>query len=423
MHPDQDPDQPASGEELPPLRRSFPVPKRRESPTYPEEDCVSGKLFSDWMVKGAVGIAVVLATAAVCVKLAKTPVPEAAKASAEPAPAGEKPVVPHGPEDIAKEIYVAAPPVAEQPLLPPPVPEAVEEEAVAPGGLLPPGPSTDSVAMVETPVEGGGSPAKEGEGVFDMLDAPMQDTPPETVAEAPTDTPPEPIPPVEKRRCLSFSEIWSRSIWRPFSVSRHRLPMSKSQIWAGEITRIQTGQALPASAEGLPEALGKLQSIYRREKERAVSPAASPDTRQLDFYVYANGEVKLLHNGSGVTWTSSNAGVYRASLPLKPGDVVGFELPSNRELAVIARAGVMTMFSSSERWEAVENPTAEFWTGAKSAARTRVYREKSGYKARMNYYEKVANAHSADYAIIWGQGAANVGFRYVVRKVDLPEKK
>jgi hypothetical protein len=415
MHQDSEEPSNDSHGELPPVRRSFPVPKRR--PVLEEEEPEEGGsgLFAGWLVKSLVGLAVALSAAVAWVRLGPS-------REVEPAPAPPRvaavaaapvPVIPAGPPDAARDIYVTPEPEQEPapPLLPEPVAStAGNETASGPPQLLPPGPTTPAVAAVEKPPATGA----EGEAVFDMLDTPLT---PSAVEPVP-DMPPEPVPPVVPAVLGDLEQKYVAALQREAAAA----PEADKPAWNAEISRVQSGQPLPETTEGgLPETLARLQGIYRREKERPATPV--PGARYLDFYVFCDADIRLLLNGTAKDWASVNAGVRRITLSLKPGDILGFELPSNRAFAVVARSGVLQTFASRESWEAVTSPAPEFWTGGKVAERTRVFREKPGFKTRMTYFEQVAKAHSSDYSLIWGQGSQNVGFRYQIRKIDLPEKK
>ena len=391
---------------------------------------VSGKgqgALEDLAVKAAIFVAGAVAGIAVWSQIRPQEPLAARVASLEPR---QSPVVatPPGPADAARDIYVAQPaPMADPLPVDAPAGETLEVSAIATADSVLVAPMVgEEIPPLPAPGSAAAPDSREGEGVFEMLDTPLPPvstkyTPGEVVMVQPPapgpETPsesalPAPLGPLEEKYLAALER------------SATGVARTDKAYWDEEIQRVLSGQSLSAAAmAGLPEPLAKLQDIYRREKERGNAPEAFPDARQLEIFVYCHEELKFYLNGQPQPWVSSNAGVNKASLKLKFGDVLGFELPSNRELAVLAKFGMRTMFSSRETWEAVENPGAEFWTGGKAENRTRVTRQKSGFKSRTSYFEQVTKVQSSRYSVIWGSGRQNIGVRYIIRKVDLPEQE
>ena len=95
------PDNPAPGEELPPLRPSFPVPRRRAAPVYEEPV----PLWQHWAMRGLLAVAVLMAGAAAWIRFrpdnTEPSPPSVIAETAPPAP---------GPPDAARDLYLGLPP-------------------------------------------------------------------------------------------------------------------------------------------------------------------------------------------------------------------------------------------------------------------------------------------------------------------------
>ncbi len=116
------PEDPATPEELQPVPRSFPVPRRRVELEY--EEPVAG--WQQWTVRGLIGTAVVTAGIAAWIKFRPhdTPAPPPTTTSV----VAEPEVIPPGPPDAARDIYFDLP-LPEIPEPPPAVVETPPDEA------------------------------------------------------------------------------------------------------------------------------------------------------------------------------------------------------------------------------------------------------------------------------------------------------
>lgn len=151
------------------------------------------------------------------------------------------------------------------------------------------------------------------------------------------------------------------------------------------------------------------------------------------MYLMGDDVLTLLLNGEAVG-TQFLAGapdtpgaVQKATLTLKPGDVLGFRCVNksgSRYFCMIARAGVRQLFSTSERWEAMPDPDEAWLKGeGKATARPAVLRSRVDYGlAEATRFESLARAHSVDYDMLWAGSENTVGFRYVIRPADLPDR-
>ena len=106
--PPHPPDNPAPEEEFPPLRRSFPVPRRREAPV--NEQPVAR--WQQWTLRGLIAVAVLMAGTAAWIRLRPDHTPPPAPPVAE----SEAPL--SGPPDAALDIYFDLP--LPEPAEPPP---------------------------------------------------------------------------------------------------------------------------------------------------------------------------------------------------------------------------------------------------------------------------------------------------------------
>lgn len=425
----------AADQELAALRRSFPTPKRREEETDQSSEGIDWRSAGTWIL---VGTAVVMAGAAAWKLLSPPaerakpataatapvlPPAPAATGTATPAPAAETPP----PPDDAAALYLSensaavspapdAPPMEDNPFAPP---DAAAEDPAAP-------PPPETAAAAENPPADPAAPA----------DPAMAETPAAPVTEdpfniTPTDPAAEPAPaaPVELG---PLEEKYLAALLRASAG----VTAGDSTAWTAEIERVKQGRPLPESVDALPADLQRLLSIYRKEKEKAAStPAtANPDAREIELFIMGDDSVTLLVNGEPVktayvTGSSETPGsVQKATLTLRPGDVLGFDCRNTegwRYFAATARAGVQWLFSSSDRWDAAVDPPADWWKGeGKGTARISLLRGRTDYSvSTAAQFEKAADSHSSEYRVLWAGNENRCSFRYRIRPVDLPKKK
>jgi hypothetical protein len=209
----------------------------------------------------------------------------------------------------------------------------------------------------------------------------------------------------------------------------------EATAWLAEIARVKAGKPLPPPDESQPPELQRLQSIYRRESEKAVGVATAPpaDARRIELFFMADDTVALLLNGAPaateyLAGAANEAGaVQKATLTLKPGDVLGFRCASvggQRNFCLFARSGVLRLFATNERWEAAVEPPDTWWKGeGKTDIRPQILRGRVDYNAaNAARFEKLANTHSSEYDVLWAGNADTAAFRYKIRSVDLPDK-
>ncbi len=471
------PDDPDPGEtaveppaDLPPVRRSFPVPVNRPVMLQPEQDEAPAPGL-DWKghaTRAVVAVAVVLAGFAAWVRLRPGESPGRSTANSEvvtetggsgnanPAPPS---LIPEGPPDAARDIYLSTAPVepvtdpvdpavptpGTTPVIPVPDPSAtdVENEAAFLAMLKQEESinSGDGDPLPKDPATPAGDPGMastagtEGEAVPDFLSPDYKI--PESVKEETSG--PKPLGELEMRYLAALERAAAAA------------PEADAGAWAAEIQRVKSGTPLPvpttpamgsaAPEESLPAELQRLQSIYRKEAGKqspgSVTAAAetSPDARTIDLYFMGDDHVKLLVNGTPEPTKYLNGSerlggsVQKARVTLKPGDVLGFQCTSEggqRNFCLMARAGVQRLFATSEKWEAATVADEAWWKGAggKPDLRSRILRGRVDYNiVAAARFEKLATAHSADYAVIWAGTSNNTNFRYRIRSVDLPERK
>lgn len=405
-------------DQLTAIRRSFPTPRR----AVPEMEESAG---IDWQRLGLgalVGVAVAMAGTAAWVTLKpETPAPPPATVAVPPPapPVSETPPPAEPPPlDDAAALYLAAnPPPADSaetanPAAEPssedtPPPEAVPEIPASEETPAIPEMADDSTAPAVDPFEGAPPPA-----------AVTEDQPPA----------PATLGPLEEKYLAALMKASSG------------VAAAESTAWTAEIERIKSGTPLGAPDAGQPAELQRLQSIYRREKEKAAAASTAvvaetrhPDARDIEIFTLGDDSVEILLNGQPVK-TQYLAGsertpgsVQKVPLTLKPGDVLGFLCKNSgghRYFAMIARSGVLWHFGSNDRWDATSNPNDGWWKGEGSAeARIQILRGRTQYSTSSSaQFDTLAGTHSSRYQVIWAGSDDTCAFRYRIRKIDLPAK-
>jgi hypothetical protein len=360
---------PDSIKELVPLRRSFPVPRRRRN--YPSRQARRGVGWKRWISWGLLVAAVTFTGIAAWNGL--HPVDQDSSKPVMvmvPPPAfSPDPFRPDSP-DPAQSIYFSSPPA--------------ESGPAAPASL----PATHAAPASSTPAAGTSGPTLPGD--------------------------------LEKR--------YLGALERASAGAQGK----EAAAWAAEIERVKSGAPLPPPAGSQPAELQRLLSIYRREFDRMAwgSTPVPPGTRRVEVYFAGDDTATLFLNGDParseyLSGSEKEPGsIQRAMVVLKPGDVLGVQCTNEdgpRGFCLVARAGSERLLASSDHWEASPAPDDAWWKGeGKTGARPEVVGGQVDSNAAR--FEKVANVRSGDYSVLWVGSGEIAAFRYRVQAADVAER-